>query len=209
MLTFKNTYFQLLLLLSLSLTACSVHITSPIIDNKKGQISPKWYSHQQSVMKLTHYQIHGTFFYISNKQKVYARFNWQQINAEHYRVILMNPFGNTEMDLTIQPGVKQCVNYHGKCYVTNNPEVFFQKLIGINIPLNSLQQWMIGLPGKATDFQLDSYGHLKQVNYTQNRQTWTVSYHGYNDKISPQLPSSLEIKHDNNSIKFKIDSWSL
>jgi outer membrane lipoprotein LolB len=40
--------------------------------------SPQWRQHQQDVRNLSQYQTRGAFAYLSDEQKVYARFFWQQ-----------------------------------------------------------------------------------------------------------------------------------
>ncbi|KYP97508.1 membrane protein, partial [Sodalis-like endosymbiont of Proechinophthirus fluctus] len=174
--------FRLLPLASLLLAACSVRTLSSLA---KSQTSPEWRSHQQSVSTITRYQTHGAFAYFSQEKKVYARFNWQQTSADRYRLILTNPLGSTEMDLNVQPGVVQLVNNQGKRYISDDPEVMIQKLAGMSIPLKDLCQWMLGLPGNATDFTFDASGYLHQVNYSYNGQLWTVTYQGYHDDTVP------------------------
>ncbi|BAE75153.1 Outer-membrane lipoprotein LolB precursor [Sodalis glossinidius str. 'morsitans'] len=198
--------FRLLPLASLLLAACSVHTPS---GPAKSQTSPEWRAHQQSLSALGRYQTRGAFAYLSSQQKVYALFNWQQTSADRYRLILTNPLGSTEMDLNVQPGVAQLVNNQGKRYVSDDPEVMIQKLAGMSIPLNDLRQWMLGLPGDATDFTLDSRGYLHTLNYSHNGQLWTVTYQGYHDDTVPALPSNLKLRQGDNRIKLKMDSWSL
>lgn len=198
--------FRLLPIANLLLAACSVHTPS---GTAKSQTSLEWRSHLQSVSTLTRYQTRGSFAYLSKEQKVYARFNWQQTSVDRYRVILTNPLGSTEMDLKVQPGVAQLVNNQGKRYVCDDPEVMIQKLVGMSIPFNDLRQWMLGLPGNATDFTLNARGYLHQVNYSYNGQCWTVTYQSYHDDTVPALPSNLELRHGDNRIKLNMDRWSL
>lgn len=65
---------RLLPLAALVLTACSV--TTPKVWQSPD--SPQWRQHQQDVRNLNQYQTRGAFAYISDQQKVYARFFWQQ-----------------------------------------------------------------------------------------------------------------------------------
>ncbi len=39
---------------------------------------------------------------------------------------------------------------------------------GMPIPLNSLRQWILGLPGDATDYKLDDQYRLSEITYSQN-----------------------------------------
>lgn len=202
----KYNVSRLLPLASLLLAACGFHTPS---GQAKSQTSPEWRAHQQSLSALRRYQTRGAFAYLSSQQKVYARFNWQQTSTDSYRLIITNPLGSTEMDLNVQLGVAHLFNNQSKRYVSDDPEVMIQKLAGMSIPLNDLRQWMLGLPGDATDFTLDSRGHLHTLNYSHTGQRWTVTYQGYHDDTVPPLPANLELRQGDNRIKLKMDSWRL
>ena len=75
------------------------------------------------------------------------------------------------------------------------------------IPLNSLRQWILGLPGDATDYTLDDQYRLSQVNYTQGGKTWKVVYSAYDSKTQPSLPSNMELTQGSQRIKLKMDNW--
>ncbi len=66
---------RLLPLAALVLTACCV--TTPKGPGKSPD-SPQWRQHQQDVRNLNQYQTRGALAYISDQQKVYARFFWRQ-----------------------------------------------------------------------------------------------------------------------------------
>ncbi|MCR3755791.1 MAG: outer membrane lipoprotein LolB [Sodalis sp. Psp] len=203
-----HVIFCFLPLTSLLLSACSVIHDIPF-GFAKSHISLEWLTHQQLVLQLIRYQARGAFAFLANQQKIYVRFSWQQASVDRYRLILINPLGNIEMELNVQPGVAQLINNQGKSYVSADPEAMIQKLFGIPIPLNDLHQWMLGLPGNATDFTLDSRGYLRTLNYIYNGQLWTVTYQGYHNNSIPELPANLELRQGDNLIKLKIDIWSL
>ncbi|WP_414016241.1 lipoprotein insertase outer membrane protein LolB, partial [Enterobacter kobei] len=62
---------------------------------------------QQDVRNLSQYQTRGAFAYLSDEQKVYARFFWQQTGQDNYRLLLLNPLGSTELELIAKPGEAQ------------------------------------------------------------------------------------------------------
>ncbi|GHD90835.1 lipoprotein insertase outer membrane protein LolB [Pseudocitrobacter faecalis] len=194
---------RLLPLASLVLTAC---VTTPPQGPGKSPDSPQWREHQQEIRKLNQYQTRGAFAYLSDEQKVYARFFWQQTGQDRYRLLLTNPLGSTELSLTAQPGSAQLVDNQGKTYTAEDGEEMIGKLTGMPIPLNSLRQWILGLPGDATDYTLDDQYRLREVNYTQNGKTWKVVYGGYNDQ-KPALPSNMELTEGSQRIKLKMDNW--
>ncbi|WP_421078699.1 lipoprotein insertase outer membrane protein LolB [Klebsiella quasipneumoniae] len=199
-----NRLFRLLPLASLVLTACSVHtLQGP----GKSPDSPQWRQHQQAVRSLNQFQTRGAFAYLSDEQKVYARFFWQQTGQDRYRLLLTNPLGSTELSLTAQPGNVQLIDNKGQTYTATDAEEMIGRLTGMPIPLNSLRQWIIGLPGDATDYSLDDRYRLRELNYTQNGKTWHVTYGGYTTDTQPALPSNVELNNGAQRIKLKMDNW--
>lgn len=198
--------FRLLPFAALALTACST--TAP-----KGPAtspdSPQWRQHQVDVSRINQFETRGAFAYLSDRQKVYARFFWQQTSPERYRLLLTNPLGSTELQLDVGPGHVQLVDNKGQRYTASDAEEMIGKLTGMPIPINSLRQWILGVPGKATDYTLDSNYRLSKVNYTQDGKNWNVVYNGYDTTVNPTLPSAMELREGDQRIKLKMDSWKV
>ncbi|SUH08922.1 outer membrane lipoprotein [Salmonella enterica subsp. enterica] len=110
---------RLLPLASLVLTACTLPGHK---GPGKSPDSPQWRQHQQEVRHLNQYQTRGAFAYISDDQKVYARFFWQQTGQDRYRLLLTNPLGSTELELNAQPGNVQLVDNKGQRYTADDAE---------------------------------------------------------------------------------------
>ena len=206
MLTARLRFKYLLPLASLALTACSFH--SP---TDQGTIpdAPQWREHQQAVQKITQYQTRGAFAYLTEDQKVYARFNWQQTGLERYRLLLTNPLGSTELELNVTPEQVQLTTSDGQRHITDDAEQTLTQLTGMPIPLNSLRQWILGLPGEATDYRLNDQYQLKELHYKQNGKTWKVVYSSYDSKVTPPLPSNMELSSGSLRIKLKMDNWTV
>ena len=202
----KVSLLRLIPLASLVLAACT---TTKPSGPATSPTSPQWRAHEQAVQQLEQYQTRGSFAYLSDQKKVYARFFWQQYSSDRYRLLLTNPLGSTELDLNVQKNVVQLTDNQGKRYVSDNAEEMIRKLTGMAIPLDNLRQWMLGLPGEANDFKLDDQYRLNSLTYQQGKQTWTVDYQDYNDSLQPQLPSRLELKQGDQRIKLKMDNWTL
>lgn len=195
---------RLLPLAALVLSACSI---TPPKGPGKSPDAPQWRQHQQEVRNLSQYQTRGAFAYLSDQQKVYARFFWQQTGQDRYRLLLLNPLGSTELELKAQPGEAQITDNKGQQYTGTDAEEMIGKLTGMPIPINSLRQWILGLPGDATDYKLDDQYRLSQINYSQNGKTWKVVYGGYDSVSKPALPSSMELTEGGQRIKLKMDNW--
>ncbi|MEE7530277.1 MULTISPECIES: lipoprotein insertase outer membrane protein LolB [Klebsiella] len=199
-----NRLFRLLPLASLVLTACTINAPQ---GPGKSPDAPQWRQHQQDVRNLNQFQTRGAFAYLSDEQKVYARFFWQQTGQDRYRLLLTNPLGSTELSLTAQPGSVQMIDNKGQTYTATDAEEMIGRLTGMPIPLNSLRQWIIGLPGEATDYSLDDQYRLRELNYTQNGKTWHVTYSGYTTDTKPSLPANMELNNGSQRIKLKMDNW--
>ena len=199
-----NRLFRLLPLASLVLTACAINAPK---GPGKSPDSPQWRQHQQDVRNLNQFQTRGAFAYLSDEQKVYARFFWQQTGQDRYRLLLTNPLGSTELSLTAQPGNVQLIDNKGQTYTATDAEEMIGRLTGMPIPLNSLRQWIIGLPGDATDYSLDDQYRLRELNYTQNGKTWHVTWGGYTSDTKPSLPANMELNDGSQRIKLKMHNW--
>ena len=199
-----NRLLRLLPLASLVLTACTLNAPK---GPGKSPDSPQWRQHQQDVRNLSQYQTRGAFAYLSDEQKVYARFFWQQTGQDRYRLLLTNPLGSTELSLTAQPGSVTLIDNKGQTYTATDAEEMIGRLTGMPIPLNSLRQWIVGLPGDATDYSLDDKYRLSELNYTQNGKTWHVTYGGYTSDTLPSLPANMELNNGSQRIKLKMDNW--
>ncbi|MBU3894747.1 lipoprotein insertase outer membrane protein LolB [Serratia rhizosphaerae] len=202
----KVSLLRLIPLASLVLAACT---TTRPTGPATSPTSPEWRAHEQAVQQLNQYQTRGAFAYLSDSKKVYARFFWQQYSPDRYRLLLTNPLGSTELELNVQKNVVQLTDNQGKRYVSDNAEEMIRKMTGMAIPMNNLRQWMLGLPGEATDFTLDDRYRLSKLNYQQEGLNWKVSYQDYNSDIQPQLPSRLELQQGDQRIKLKMDNWTL
>ncbi len=197
-----NRLFRLLPLASLVLTACSLHTPQ---GPGKSPDSPQWRQHQQAVRSLNQFQTRGAFAYLPMSKK-----SMPASSAANRPGPLSpaadQPAGSTELSLTAQPGSVQLID-NSQTYTATDAEEMIGRLTGMPIPLNSLRQWIIGLPGDATDYSLDDRYRLRELNYTQNGKTWHVTYGGYTSDTQPALPSNVELNNGAQRIKLKMDNW--
>lgn len=194
---------SLLLLTTLFLTACAVQTLHYSTD------APQWQQHQRELGQIRRYQVRGAFAWVDGKQKLYARFFWQQNSPEDYRLLLTNPFGGTQLDLHVQPDVVQLTDSKGRQYTATDPEQLIAELTGMKIPLNNLRQWIIGLPGETSDYVLNQNYRLKSIDYHENGQHWHVNYQGYSDNQLPAMPEEIILNQGDLQIKLKINQWTL
>ncbi|STK83506.1 outer membrane lipoprotein LolB [Escherichia coli] len=111
-----------------------------------------------------------SLIFLTNK-KCTPAFSGSKTGQDRYRLLLTNPLGSTELELNAQPGNVQLVDNKGQRYTADDAEEMIGKLTGMPIPLNSLRQWILGLPGDATDYKLDDQYRLSEITYSQNGKT--------------------------------------
>lgn len=193
-------------LASLLLSAC---VTPPPQGPGQSPDSAQWKQHVSEVKQITAFQTRGAFAYLSEQQKVYARYNWQQTASDRYRLLLTSPLGSTEMQLDTQGTTVQLVDNTGKRYFSHNATQMISELTGMNIPLENLRQWMLGLPGSANSYTLNNQYQLRSATYTHDGQTWQVTINDYRQDVKPALPADLELTTGDLRIKLRMDSWKL
>lgn len=81
------------------------------------------------------------------------------------------------------------------------------KLTGMPVPLNSLRQWILDLPGDATDYKLDDQYRLSEITYSQNGKNWKVVYGGYDTKTRSAMPANMELTDGGQHIRLGMDNW--
>ncbi|AMG66081.1 lipoprotein insertase outer membrane protein LolB [Providencia stuartii] len=202
-------FWRLLPLSCLLLTACVT--TQQTTTSGTGSASdPQWKTHLQEVNALRNYQTRGSFAYEFDGSKTYAKFFWQQYTPEKYRLLLTNPLGSRELELTVEPDLARLTTKDGQTHMSDVPSELIYQLTGMEIPLEDLTAWLTGSPGRATQFTLDKNHLLKSVTLQQtNGEKWQLNYLSYNMNTTPMLPSNLELRQGSRLIKLKMDSWTL
>ncbi|HFF1652654.1 TPA: lipoprotein insertase outer membrane protein LolB [Providencia rettgeri] len=201
-------FIRLLPLSCLLLTACVT--TSQNTTKGTGSASDaQWKAHQQALNQLRDYQTRGSFAYNGGETKTYAKFFWQQYTPEKYRLLLTNPLGSRELELTVEPDLARLTTKDGQTHMSDIPSELIYQLTGMEIPLDDLTAWLVGSPGRATNFTLDENHLLKNVTFEQNGEKWVLDYISYDTKTSPMLPNYLELRQGGRLIKLKMDSWTL
>lgn len=208
----KILFRSLIAVLSLSLSACHLIGSQTDPSDKGGDISVSsgpWLTHKKSLENLDEYQARGKFAYITANKTTSANFAWYQRNQREYRLLLTTPFGNRVIELNVTPNLTQLTDDKNQIYINSDAQTLIYELTGMQIPLNNLHQWLIGLPGESTDYRLDKNYRLNQLDFTEDGLQWQVKYLGYSDKTQPELPADIELTQDGHRIKIRVSNWEL
>ncbi|OCG59585.1 lipoprotein insertase outer membrane protein LolB [Gilliamella sp. GillExp13] len=195
-------------ILPLLITACQITKSQ-----NNTSIEQQWQIRQQNLKQINTFQVKGSIAYISDKSRNYGRFLIAQQSTDNYQVKLTSPIGSNILTLNAEPNYAQLVDKDGRNYQDTNVENLMKKISNVNIPLNSLHNWLKGFSDNINTDKLDSSGRLLSTVFIQNNNIWTLkipSYSTYtyqNKKID--LPATIELTHDDEVVRLKISDWIL
>lgn len=190
---------------SLYLVACTSTNTPIKSDNP----AESWAAHQVELKQINTFQVNGSLAYFSDKTKHYARFYLNQKSTNDYELKLTTPLGSSFMTLVAKPTYAQLIDQHGQKYNGQNVEQLLSQLTGMNIPLKSLHDWLIGLSDNPDSDKIDQYGRLKQTELQHNNINWQIVISSYTTKGKTDLPTQIELTHQDERIKLKMNNWTL
>jgi len=78
-------------------------------------------------------------------------------------------------------------------YTSENPDLLFFELTGMNIPIEELSRWMTGA-ARSTDFL---------------NQGWQIIYDDYEVVGDYYLPNRIDIEKESTSMRIAVADWSL
>lgn len=200
--------YLFIIVLSLFMTACQVSK-----QQNSTSIVNQWQNHQHDLEEINTFLVNGSIAHFSNKTRSYGRFLINQQSDDRFDIKLTTPVGTSILSLKVEPNYAQLIDKDGNNYNGNNIEDLMSKVSNVNIPLNSLHNWLKGYSNNSSADKLDKSGRLTATEFIQNNNKWQLkipSYSTYtfkNKKID--LPSSIELNHNDELIRLKISNWIL
>lgn len=196
------------ILLSLSflliLFGCS-STPEPIVD-------VEWQAHQQKLQQIQTYQVIGKIGYISPEQRETLNFQWQK-SPNKSQLRLTNFLGQTVLSLSMDAKGANVETYDDQKFNAANGQILIYQLTGLDIPIDDLQGWLLGLPTKADYFKLNENNTLASLDKTSGRQNWHVDYTRYKEfswqNGNIPLPDRMQLTQQQTSIKLVISKWIL
>ncbi len=176
-------------------------------------VEQQWQNHKQVLAQINSFQVNGIIAHIGTKTKSYGRFLITQQSENYYDVKLTTPVGTNILTLKAEPNYAELIDNNGARYQDINVELLMKKISNVNIPLNSLHNWLKGFSDDSQADKIDSSGRLSSTSFMQNNNKWSLkisSYSTYNYKNKKiDLPAIIELSHDDELIRLKISNWIL
>jgi outer membrane lipoprotein LolB len=191
----------LLFVASLVLTACT-----PIWQTRP-DASPETLAQARKIelLQFNNWKIQGRTV-IRNKQEAWnVGLRWQQQNDE-FQIQLLGPFA--QGGVSIEGNEKQVVMTldDGQKLHSANAEDLITKTLGVQLPINSLRDWVRGLPHQQSKIELIEYDDKGQIIHLV-QQGWDIDFKRYVPFKQYSLPSKIFITQPDRSLRLVITSW--
>lgn len=199
-----------IILLAFLSVAC---VTRSIPNVSKQEQESLWANRQLDLAQITAFQASGSLTYFSEETRHYGRFFIQQQRPNEYQLKLTTPIGTSIFSLIVTPYLAELTDNDGNQYIDENVERLMLRLTGIDMPLNMLHNWLIGLSNDKLNDLIDEEGRLIKTNLQQNGQIWDVSISKYSTAQSSNrkidLPAIIELTKPQSKVQLKINNWKL
>ncbi|GAK86640.1 outer membrane lipoprotein LolB precursor [Vibrio ponticus] len=174
--------------------------------------SVEWQTHQQRLTLISNYNASGKLGYISPEQRESLSFYWQ--NTPQQQQLRLSTFlGQTVLNLKITPTVATVETYEDETYSDISADRLIARLTGFNLPVEQLNDWLLGKPTNADDFTVNETQTLATLTKKINGQTWQLIYSSYQDVpflgSDLPVPHKLKLKQNNTTINLVISKWTL
>ena len=139
--------------------------------------------------------------------------------------------GQTALNLTIDSSGAKVVTYNDQVFTHASASVLVEQLTGLQIPIDHLPQWFLGIPDQADSYQLNTTNTLESLTKQVSNQLWTLNFDNYRNTEMPSkllsgednknssedntkvetipLPTRLSFKQDENKINIVVSKWTL
>lgn len=172
----------------------------------------EWQSHQARLAGIRAFQLSGKLGYISPQERQSLNFQWQK-NATSSQLRLTNFLGQTVLNLAINASGATVTTYDDKIFHNVSAEALVYELTGLSIPVEKLEDWILGLPSDADAYTLGRQHTLATLDKQIHQQTWHVDYTSYQAYETPTgelpLPHKLKLTQNQTKLNIVISKWKL
>ena len=189
-------------LLSILIIACT-----PIWQTKSNDVDPQSLSElrTQKINQLTRWKIRGRTVILQDKEGVNVGLKWQEDNGR-YIIKLEGPFSQGGVTLKGDENTVTLTTSDGQYYSANTPEELIEKVIGWNLPVSALRDWVRGLPSSEQEITSIEYNDKGQLTHLVQGE-WEIQFLRYIPFEDMSMPGKVFIKHPELSVKLIIADW--
>ena len=161
---------------------------------------------RQALYRIHDWNIQGRIAVRSKQESWHAGLNWSH-NPIKDSLQIAGPFGQGAVRVAITKNFIRVTHAGGGVEESANPNKLLYSLLGIEIPLEELQYWVLGLasPKSVFDADYDSSGWLRFLKQLG----WTINMIEYQRVDNWVLPRKLKISKADARLILVIDEWGI
>lgn len=181
------------------------------------EVARMWAARQQALAPVATWELRGRIALRSRDEGLQASLHWVRDGARH-RIALVGPLGSGQVRLTQDADGAELIDAEKKQYRGATARDVLLRITGWDMPLESLNWWIRGLPapGAKTEQELDGDGRLKMLVQSG----WEVEFLEYDRYGANELPSKLFARrredapgigrnHVTLEVRVAIERWAL
>lgn len=199
----------LLISVALFLTACE---TLPEKQDTTVWDDPKWQQQYKSLKTIKGFIAQGRIGITQPEDSFSSSIMWKQAARDTLNVRMYGTFGTTYVVLDITPQLTTLKTGDDQHFEGYNAEQLLYDVLGWDLPVHYLQDWVLGLPTgiNRDNLKINADGTLQELNY----QDYRVLYQRYEDydwqkDQTIALPEKIRITQGDNKIILSLRSWDL
>lgn len=146
---------------------------------------------------------------VDSKQQgvINASFTWLA-RETGFDIRLIGPLGLNTYRITEDAASARVIGDNQE-FNGRSAEALLLDAIGVRVPLHNMQDWVVGLPGNASNVQRDNQGRIRKMVVTDADQSrWSVSFERYGKVDALDLPKLILVSSRDVEIRLAIRSWA-
>lgn len=172
----------------------------------------EWQTHQQRLSSIAHYSNSGKLGYIAPETRHSFNFQWQH-SSKLTKLRLTTFLGQTVLNLQANEHEAVVETYDEETYSSSSAQELIKQLTGLSLPVELLNDWALGKPTLADDYQLNEQNTLSSLTKQIDGELWKLQYSSYQDitlsGITLPLPRSMKLIQGDITINIIISKWNV
>jgi outer membrane lipoprotein LolB len=162
--------------------------------------------HAQALVALQAWRMSGRAAVSTPGQAGTVSMTWRQ-QGEEYNVELRAPWGAGTVRVDGGPAGVMLRTSRGVQEFGSTPRELLRRHSGLDLPLEALRYWLIGLPqpGAAAQPEVDARGLLTELR----QHGWRIRYRRYGEFQNLALPTRLDLSGEGIEVRIAVQAWTL
>ena len=154
---------------------------------------------------FTPWRAFGSLIIDSEKEGVFnASFAWD-VATDGFQIKLFGPLGLQQYEVSEDINGAELIA-DGDTLTGYSAEYLLQQALGVDIPLNRMQSWIVGLPTDAGEIERDRRGRLSRMTHATDAE-WEIEFQRYRKFEDLDLPRTIRVAGDDVEIRLSIKKW--